>query len=541
MFIKKIYIKNFKCIKEHEFTLNKGLNIFVWDNWVWKSTVLEAIDLVLSWRYRWKYLWTELNQWLFNKESVDEYLKSIKSSNIKLPPEIIIELFFWWIENDSLKAEYEWSYNHNNSKECWIRFEIKIDELWDNLSYYNSLEKITTLPIDLYEYTWTSFSRDPTKPKKFNNHFSSTFIDSSIYNYQYWWDVSVFKAVKDSINKNDRMQFSSQYREMQNWVSDHLDIINSRLKDLKFSEKEVSIWVDYQWRDSWDKTLNIYIWGVPFNNCWKWEQCKIKTKIILGWRDVEKSNILLIEEPENHLSYLELSKLINFINDNCWNKQIFITTHSSFVINKLSINNLILLSNDLWLKHSDFSEISNDTYEYFLKLSWYDTLRYLLCPRVILVEWPSDDLIVQRAYYDMNWKLPIDDWIDIIAVWLSAPRFLELWLNLDKKIAVITDNDHNYEEKIVKRYKKYEANWWIKIFSSYDNEKNTLEPNILDSNKWNIDDFVEVIECPDVNNVLKYMINNKTDYALKIFNSNSKINYPQYILDAIKFINNDKK
>lgn len=42
--------------------------------------------------------------------------------------------------------------------------------------------------------------------------------------------------------------------------------------------------------------------------------------------------------------------------------------------------------------------LTPDTYSYFKKLPGYDTLRLILAHRVILVEGPSDDLIVQHAY-----------------------------------------------------------------------------------------------------------------------------------------------
>lgn len=537
MFIKKIHIENFKCIKNSDFELNEWLNIFVWDNWVWKTTVLEALDLALSWRYHWKYLWSELNQWLFNKATVENFINSLSGETKLPPPEIIIDLFIEWLE-DPIKAEYEWNLNYLKRTACWIRFQIKIDE--SEISKIPS--DITTLPIELYEYNWYTFSRTQITPRKFNKQLSSTFIDSSIFNYQSWWDATVFRAVKEAIDESEQMKISSNFRELQNGIGEHLSQINQEIKKLKFTEKEISIWMDYRWKNSWDNSLNIFIWGIPFSNCWKWEQCKIKTKIILSWEESEKSNILLIEEPESHLSYSELNKLINFINDNNHNKQILITTHSSFVANKLSLNNLILLTNNEELKQFKFSNLDSETYDFFLKLSWYDTIRFLLCPKVILAEWPSDDLIIQRAYKDNhNWKLPIEDWIDIITVWLSSPRFLKLIENLDKKVAIVTDNDWDYEKNIEERYKEFETYQNIKICASNDNEKNTLEPHLYWSNENNIEKFCRIMwwNDTDKNKILTRMKNNKTNYALSIFNSDEEIEYPDYILEAIKFFEDE--
>ena len=54
----------------------------------------------------------------------------------------------------------------------------------------------------------------------------------------------------------------------------------------------------------------------------------------------------MLEEPENHLTYSKLNRLLNDIVQANKDKQIFVTTHSSFVANKLGINNLFLLEKE---------------------------------------------------------------------------------------------------------------------------------------------------------------------------------------------------
>ncbi|HHH8604732.1 TPA: ATP-dependent endonuclease, partial [Streptococcus pyogenes] len=119
-----------------------------------------------------------------------------------------------------------------------------------------------------------------------------------------------------------------------------------------------------------------------------------------------------------------------------------ISTHSSFVLNKLGLENLILLSNK---KSSKITNLSSGTEKYFKAVSGYDTLRVLLCDKAILVEGPSDELIIQRAYKDKYGKLPIFNGIDIISVGTSFLRFLELGDKLDLNLYVVTDNDGDVE------------------------------------------------------------------------------------------------
>ena len=71
MQIEKLVIQNFKGFKER-FTvnLNSGLNIIVGDNEAGKSTIIEAINLVLTGLYSGRYLKNELSQYLFNESAI---------------------------------------------------------------------------------------------------------------------------------------------------------------------------------------------------------------------------------------------------------------------------------------------------------------------------------------------------------------------------------------------------------------------------------------------------------------------------------------
>lgn len=146
----------------------------------------------------------------------------------------------------------------------------------------------------------------------------------------------------------------------------------------------------------------------------------------------EVANLILLEEPENHLSHSNLNRLLGFIKKKCSGKQIIITTHSSFVANKLGLEDLILLNNQ---QTTLFRDLEEDTHKYFSKLPGYDTLRLLLASKVILVEGDCDELIVQKLYRQNNdGKLPIEDGIDVISVGLSYKRFLEIAAKIDKKL-----------------------------------------------------------------------------------------------------------
>ena len=257
----------------------------------------------------------------------------------------------------------------------------------------------------------------------------------------------------------------------------------------------------------------------------------------------------MIEEPECHLAYGNLNKLLSFIKAKLSEFQVIITTHSSFVLNKLGLNNLLLVSRSNCIT---FENIDEDTTKFFEKKSGYDTLRFLLCDKSILVEGDSDELIIQRAYYDSYNKLPIDDGIDVISIGLSFLRFLKIAKQLELTTIVVTDNDGNIES-LREKYKDFYnipkiTICYSKTVIKHDDvgidkdlvpNLNTLEPELLRANSRDVLNGVLERNFSTDEDLLHYMITNKTEVAWKIFKSERKINYPQYILDAIGLQNEE--
>lgn len=94
MYIDKIKIVNFKSFEgEFELKLNRDLNIIVGDNEAGKSTILEAINLVLSGLVGGKYIKNELSQYFFNNNVVSRYLTEIADNGTAELPYILIEAY----------------------------------------------------------------------------------------------------------------------------------------------------------------------------------------------------------------------------------------------------------------------------------------------------------------------------------------------------------------------------------------------------------------------------------------------------------------
>ena len=158
MHIEKIKIQNFKCFKEvFELKLNKNVNIIVGENEAGKSTIIEAINLILSGWFKGRYIHNELNEYIFNKEVVKEYISSLKTESPLAAPSIKIEVYL----SPDAPALLKGDKNTDKSDSVGLSFNIEFDEKY--LPEYQILigtESIKSLPIEYYNFYWESFARD---------------------------------------------------------------------------------------------------------------------------------------------------------------------------------------------------------------------------------------------------------------------------------------------------------------------------------------------------------------------------------------------
>lgn len=79
MLIESLRLINFKKFKDQTFDFNEDVNIFVGDNNAGKSTILEALEIVLNFQYRGRPFNSEFSPDLFNAETVSAFRSSPKS------------------------------------------------------------------------------------------------------------------------------------------------------------------------------------------------------------------------------------------------------------------------------------------------------------------------------------------------------------------------------------------------------------------------------------------------------------------------------
>jgi predicted ATP-dependent endonuclease of OLD family len=271
---------------------------------------------------------------------------------------------------------------------------------------------------------------------------------------------------------------------------------------------------------------------IDIENKGKGRQSLIKTEFALnrGGSDVD---IILIEEPENHLSHINLNKMIKNIIDSR-DTQLFISTHSNMISSRLDLRKAILLNSNNQ-SVVDLNSLEETTAKFFIKAPHHNILDYILSKKVILVEGDAEYILIEQFFRNVSEaELSAQD-IHIISVGgTSFKRYLELGRLLNIKTAVIRDNDGNYQQNCVERYQTY-VNENIKIFSDTDNNNHTFEICIYNCNQILCDELFgserRTLTVQD------YMNNNKAEVAYQLLiEMGSELMVPEYIKEAILWI-----
>ena len=529
MTIERVIIRNFKGLKETELTFGKGVNILVGDNETGKSTVLEAINLALTKQLNRRDAAYNLHPFLFHQSIVQKFVQCVGDGTVEPPLEIDIEVY---LSDDPILAEHKGTNNSCNADCPGVRVRIELDDNFreEYQAYIADTERIRTVPVEFYHVDWRNFADEPLTSR--SKPLQPALIDPSALTNAYAANRYVLELARDFLTRMQKVDLALSYRQLREAFQADASVagINQELAKQKgvVSDRELSVALDMTARSSWDTSVTPHLDDLPLTLVGKGEQTSVKIKLAL--EASEACEVLLIEEPETHLSPGNLNRLLAHIAERVGDKQVILTTHSSFVLNKLGADATIMFDGKTGVRLSDLSE---STKRYFMKLPGHDTMRMVLAKRTILVEGPSDELIVQRAYNQVHNKMPLEDQVEVISVnALAFKRFLDIAVLLDLNVTVVTDNDGD-PEKVRAKYAKHADRKNIKVCYSNDAGLRTLEPHLVAANELRTINAILGTECADDATLIAHMEGNKAETALKLFESQADIVVPEYILDAV--------
>lgn len=552
MIVESLRLINFKKFKDNTFYFNDDVNILVGDNNSGKSTILEALEIVLNFQHRGRAFSNEFSPDLFNSEAVAAFLASPKNPDDL--PELVIEAYMKDV------PDYRGTNNSLTKDAQGVMVTATFDPDFTDAyrDYLASGATITSIPIEFYKVEWMDFAWNAIKPM--TKQFRALYIDPTRIHPTFGKNQYISNVLGTALKKEEEYRLNLNYRETLQSFNETQEVktVNRDLDaDNKITQKKLSISASTMPAGSIQNGLQLEVDDVPFHMIGKGEQSKVQIKLALHNKSKD-IDLVMMEEPENHLSHIELNMLISDIEAQREGKQLFITTHSSYVLNKLSIDKICLLQDE----YKRLNKLDKEVVKTLKRLPGYDTLRVALSKKVVLVEGPSDELVLKKIYRDKHHgRLPEQDGIDIIVVrGVGFKTFIEIGKEIGTAVNVLRDNDGDYQGKVVEARKEYTKFPNIKLISSEDNGDFSLEPAMISANarsEKELVSFAEIVLSTKTYNLFKeeptpalkreFIVTwfksgdgdgkgkKKVDSAIRLFDTTEPFKHPEFLDEVLSF------
>lgn len=520
-YIKSLRIEGLGKFEELNVEFNNKMNIIVGENEAGKSTILEAIKIVLNQQY--KNVDKSVIIDLFNRGMVEKFHEEPCVRNL---PYISIEMI---LELDEHGKNAPYFYGQNNIKETemfGITFECKFDTTL-GVGLEVEIEK-GKIPYEYYNLKWTTFCGLPYIMIK--RPFGFIAIDTSA------------KDTNNSFNYFNKTLFNNRYEEQQRLKAknDFRDNINTAFTEIDLpkldegrcfgiNDKKVIL----------ESIISVYEGSVPLENKGSGMESLIKTEIAL---DKQKTNleVVLLEEPENHLSYTNLLKMLEQIQNKEQEAQIIVTTHNDMIASRLNLKNILWVAKQ---QVKSLETVPSAIADFFVKVDNNNLLKLLLSEKVIMVEGATEYLLMPYIYKKITGSSLEADKISVISCnGISYKNYLEVVKNTEKRIAVITDNDKK-SERINEASLFNDEHVNQRIYMDKEVENWTWEAALYNLNKEKLDALIPVkddakylFHGEDYGRVLGCMLNKKVRTAYLILSNELDIEIPEYVKEAIIWV-----
>ncbi|MBI9083967.1 MAG: AAA family ATPase [Desulfobacterales bacterium] len=540
MYIKKVVIENYRGFRHFEASLSK-LTVLVGENETGKSNFIEAIALPLS-SSGLDYNQKRLNVSDINTDCIKDFYKAIleeasPQEQLKKIPRVSVTVQFvdpqGFYEIEILS---KWIISEDNKDVYQIRYDFKPKNNQDFLSYVKDLlegykevseTRWFTLPVEQYEYQIVSTNNERTigynelkhvvvniigaerddfsdsKSFRSNNMLTKLLIDAvgdtekKEINYAY---TEFFSEIKKTDIFKKVLSVGTDFENIKNFVDDIECIPN--LPNLKNILSNITLGYGNEF---------LYQKGLGERNL------VYMFLLFTYYKTATRSfNLCCIEEPEAHLCVNNLRLAIDYINKSMEKSnsmlQSVLSTHNPSVINKLKINNVVVFTGDNAIS---LSTAGQELQDYLRKRPNFDILKLLFAERVVLVEGPSDEMLINAFLSKKNNSL---NNIEVISIGQKGYRtFLDIWLQLNKgnaskKIGVVRDFDNQPQAQMDHdKYDQENDNITVRTTKQY-----TLEDDFVRAgdNCKKLSVLFDVADSFEA--VSEHMKNEKTDEMLNV-------------------------
>lgn len=516
--ITRLKLHNFRRFRKLDVSFNAEMNLLIGDNESGKSSILQSLDLVMSGsRSKVETLGIEN---LMNSEITNEFLAGTKA--YKDLPVMWIEVFLNEQNNPDLNGK------NNSIDTVCDGLKLVIEPMEEYGAEIADILKSAepNFPFEYYSINFKTFSGESyTGYRKFMKHL---LLDGSQINNEYATREYVKEMYRAKIDDAEKHKHRNEYRNHKRQFRNNvLGELNDRLDSYKFSVVTNS-------KSNLETDLTITEGDISIENKGKGRQCFIKTEFALHRSSTGNPlDVMLLEEPENHLSHTNMKNLVSKIAD-AKDKQLIVTTHNSLICTRLDLRKAIML-NSSSDNPAKLDKLSGSTAGFFVKAPDNNILEFILSKKVVLVEGDAEYILMDVFCKSITSKELKDADFHIISVGgTSFKRYLELAKLLNIKTAVIRDNDGDSQKNCIDNYKDYEVEK-AKIFFESNNAQTTFEICMYEINKAVCDELFTTshIKLTPQN----YMLNNKAEAALRLLEHKAaELIPPDYIKNALKWI-----
>lgn len=514
MRISKVHIQNYRNIKEISLELN-SLVIFIGENNSGKSNILKAITLPFSndevGNISKSLGWQDINNISKNEffTFLSENIQLITNDTIELQeftnkiPYVKVDV---WFTPDGADEYYvhKWiSSLENDLPEYSITYLFYVENPKELLGHVarilrgnNSIEniKMNLLPLEFFKYTIrVNSTEEPV-----------SYLDLSYFKY------NALAAERDEFsNKNTQLGSKALVNLLRNKLSDTQKVEVEKSYEMFFNDLKRISRLDgiFNWQEhsNLDNAKEFFdeinlLPNMPSMN-------SLLNNVRLGFREEYLNtqglgyrnliyllvmmnslnmsedialNILTIEEPEAHLCINNERLLASFVNSvlsGSKQVQIMISTHSSEFLNKLALENVSVVSEGM--AFSLKSVLETEEIDYLAKKPNIDFVKFLFSRRCILVEGPSEEMLI-RSYISLQLNRLND--IEVISLHKGFTKMIDIWLKVNEhsshRIGIIRDFDN--QPRAQRSHEKY--NMFNNVYVTTTTEY-TLEPEFVNTGK----------------------------------------------------------
>ena len=478
MFLKRLSIKNFRCIRDLTLYINEGVNILIGENNSGKTAVIDALRICFSYGKQWRDIYVSESDFHIDKTNPGTSLGDIEFDlYFEIQDRVESGIF-----NDLLSEKKD------GKQELELHFRYYIDEkrgirrvrykVWGGEKEGQS---ITPDLLDLFYSVHLDALRDavqylrPVRGNRLGELYSNIETD---------------EKKKESLAGKVRKALGDD-KEWSTLIDQGRAKVNEHLNETSINGKEQNVTIDFlpfEFRRIVDslriqmpvydnevikdgdnqKYFDLRQNGLGYNNL-------IYTATVLGDLKRKKELIeetyiaLLIEEPEAHLHPQLQDIFFNYLNKlNKIGFQIFISSHAPTITAKADLNSLIVLQSQenkiqsFSIKKSNLNESNKKYLQKFLDVT---KSQLLFANGVILVEGISEALLLPVFSKIIGDEYNIEKkGIELVNLnGVAFEHFGKLFnadvpeLRLNCRCAILTDDDRHNGDEVSSRAKRAKA------------------------------------------------------------------------------------